>query len=331
MANPLLAAETHKLITAYRKSGLSIRKIQAELQKKHGIKVCRGVVQKYAHMPHPEIKSNKKVGEMNWRKWIPAMKRMQELKSESSFSQDQAHIDLGPNRVALVNFSDQHMGAWSTNYDGLMRFTDEFLKIPNLWIALTGDYAHYAIKLRNVLEVSDNLLPPEQQTDFFESWFNEIWHKVAFATWDNHGVERQEKQAGESSVKRILSRKVIYFNGIGNVDLKVGGEIYKGVVSHKFSGRSIYNPVHAMMRYMRFEGVDREWALMGDSHTPGVLKYTDGEKVRVACNSGSIQDKSGYAKRYFSLKTHDVYPLICFDPDSHTMTPFWSVKEWLKS
>lgn len=48
------------------------------------------------------------------------------------------------------------------------------------------------VNLRGVLEVSDNLLPPEMQTKFIDSWFNEIGHKVGFATWDNHGIMRQE-------------------------------------------------------------------------------------------------------------------------------------------
>jgi hypothetical protein len=82
----------------------------------------------------------------------------------------------GTKPIAIAGFSDQHLGAWSTDYDSLIQFTDEFLSIPDLYLGLIGDYEHMAIKLRNVLEVSDNLLPPEQQGDFFESWFGEIWH-----------------------------------------------------------------------------------------------------------------------------------------------------------
>jgi len=167
------------------------------------------------------------------------------------------------------------------------------------------------------------------QTKFLRSWFDDIWHKVAFATWDNHGVQRQENQAGESSVKEILSKRVCYFNGIGHVDLKVGSQVYLGAVSHVFRGRSMLNPCHAGQRYMRFEGTDREWTMMGDSHVPGVLKYTDGDKTRISLNAGSLQINSGFGKRFFSLTTHPVYPLIVFHPEKHQMTPFWSVKEWL--
>lgn len=89
------------------------------------------------------------------------------------------------------------------------------------------------------------------------------------------------------------------------------------------------NPVHSLMRYMRFEGTDREWAMAGDSHTPGMIKYSDGGKTRVAVNTGSIQTNSGYSKRYFSLATQPIYPIIVFRHDRHDMTPFYSIGEWL--
>jgi hypothetical protein len=50
---------------------------------------------------------------------------------------------------------------------------------------------------------------------------------------------------------------------------------------------------------------------------PGVMRYTDGDKVRCALNSGSLQVNSGFGKRFFSLTTHPVYPIIVFHPDTH--------------
>lgn len=305
------------------------------MKSEHGISVAAGTVSNVKNRPeltHP-VQADKKVGDLNWREWLPAIQQIQALKKRASYSQDRASIVLGDGTqpVALGTFSDMHMGAWSTDHELLRECTDDFLAIPNLYLALLGDYGHYAIKMRNVLEVSDNLLPPETQTEFLESWLDEIKHKIAFATWENHGVERQEKQAGESSTKRLLSRNVVYFNGIGHVDIQVGDQTYLGAASNAFRGRSIENPVHGQMRYMRREGIDREFAMAGDSHVPGMAKYTDGAKLRVATNCGSLQTNSGYGKRYFSLSTHPTFPVIVFRHDRHEMTPFWSVKEWLAS
>jgi ferric iron reductase protein FhuF len=60
-----------------------------------------------------------------------------------------------------------------------------------------------------------------------------------------------------------------------------------------------------------------------------MAKYTDGSAIRVAANMGSTQLNSGFAKRYFSLKTHPVFPLLMFWPDKHQITPVWSVSEYL--
>jgi hypothetical protein len=339
MGTPPLSPETHAIIWYYLQQGLPYRQIRIKLAREHGEKVSLGTICNVnRRMPAPRtrytgkgIRSDKKVGEVHWREWVPTLQKMQALKKKGSFSQDHAFIELGDGTrpVALASFSDQHMGAWSTSYELLQRFTDELLETNDLYIALLGDYGQYSIKLRGVLEVSDNLLPPEQQTQFIESWFSEIWHKVAFATWDNHAVQRQENQAGESSIKKMLSRRVVYFNGIGHVNLKVGNQLYPGAVSHRFRGQSMLNPVHSAMRYGRFEGTDREWFMQGDTHVPGMAKYTDGDKTRVAINAGSIQLNSGFGKRYFSLTTHPVYPILVFYPDRHEISPFWSIKEWL--
>lgn len=329
---PVVDAALHAKLHELRKQGLSLRTIA----RMYGI--AYGTVHRYLSIPPaipnltyagPGIRSDKKRGEFHWREWAGELQRLQKLKRKSSRTQDRAFVELGDGLrpVALATFSDQHMGSWGCDYASLVNMTDELLHTPNLYIGLLGDYGQYSIKLRSVLEVMDNALPPEQQTEFIEDWFNDIWHRVAFATWDNHAVERQEKLAGESGVKKILSRKVVYFNGIGHIDVKVGSQIYKGAVSHTFRGRSMLNPIHACQRYMRFEGVDRDFAMMGDTHVPGMAKYTDGDKTRVAINCGSLQNNSGYGKRYFSLTTHPVYPVIVFHPDRHEMSPFWSIKE----
>ena len=47
--------------------------------------------------------------------------------------------------------------------------------------------------------------------------------------------------------------------------------------------------------------------------------YTDGPLPRIAVNCGTTQTDSGYAKRHFSLFTHDWMPTVEFWPDRHLM------------
>jgi hypothetical protein len=326
MPTPKLSQEKRRAVLHLRSKGYSSR----DIAKKAGVglgtvnNVVNGILE-----THP-VASNKKTGEFNWREWSQWIKQGQELKSKASWSQDHVTIKLGDGDrpVIIAGFSDQHVGAWGADYEKLREFTDELLTTPNLYIALLGDYCEFAIKMRSVLETTSQVIPPDMQVEFIESWLDEIAPKVAFSTWDNHAVEREEKQSGVSSIKRVFSKKVVYFNGIGHADIQTGKEVYKFAATHAFKqGRSAMNPVAGQMRYMRFEGQDREIAISGDTHKPGVAVYRDGPTLRAAINAGTLHLNSGYAKRYFSLFTCPDYPCIALWPNEHRFSTFWSVKD----
>lgn len=278
----------------------------------------------------PPIYHDKQEGVFSWRKATALMREMQQLKQDASWSQDTAHFEiLTESPICIAPFSDLHMGSWATDYHVLQTITDELLETPNLYGFLLGDEMQMAIKMRSVLEISDNLLPPEMQDLYFSDWLDETQHKLLSATWSNHAEMREEAQAGRSFSSLIKKRRVVYHNGIGHVDLQVGQQLYKIALSHFFRGRSMYNPVHGQMRYMRMEAPDREIVIAGDSHVPGLMQFVEGGTVRTAINGGTAQIESGYGKRFFSLKTFPVFPCVVLDPHHHRVTPLWSVADWL--
>lgn len=278
----------------------------------------------------PTVRSNKRLGSFSWREANKVIREMRSLGEKASYSQDRAHIRLEVDHpVGVVALADTHIGDWATDPDLLERFTDELLATPDLYVILLGDLAQMAIKLRSVSEVASNLLPPELQLEYIEDWIEDIAPRVLAATWDNHAVEREEKQSGISSFKRLLNRRFVYFNGIGHLDIELGDERYAFALSHRFRGKSQLNPNHAPVRYLREEGHDREIAIMGDYHVPGIQKLTLGGREKVVMNTGSFQINSSYAKRGFSLTTFPVMPMVTLNPHHHLVTPFWSVREWL--
>lgn len=283
----------------------------------------------------PPVVADKKEGSFDWREAIGAVKVMQDLKKKMSWSQDEASIQLGDGTepVILMGFGDQHIGAYGCNYDAFQQITDEIIETPNLYVALMGDYLEMAIRLRGVLEVTSQVLTPEMQEAFLESWLDDIKHKVAFATWDNHAVMRQESQAGTSSVKNILSRRAVYHNGIGHSDLKVGDQVYKTAASHKFRGGSMFNRMHAQGRYVRQQASDRELVFMADIHTWGYMMTEEGGHDVCYFTGGTLHINSGYAKRFFSLFTAIHYPCVVLMHDRHAYIPFKSISDavtWIK-
>jgi hypothetical protein len=278
----------------------------------------------------PNISSDKKIAEFHWRKILPVMQEFQKQVSEASGSQDKSNWKIETNdEICVVVIGDLQLGSWATDYGLFLEITREILETKNLYVILVGDLLQMAIKMRNVLEVQDNLLPPKFQMMFLDSWLQDIKHKVIASTWDNHSVMREEAQVGYSSYAEIFKRHTIYHNGIGHIDLTVGNVVYRGAISHFFRGKSILNKTHAPSRYMRHEAQDRDFALQGDFHDPGMQKYQESGREKIAIVCGSIQTNSGYAKRFYSITTCPAYPCIVLNPKEKIMTPYWSVKEWL--
>lgn len=276
------------------------------------------------------VVADKKKADFKWREWTDLAKKYQELHRRASVSQKHATIKLGDGKrpICVLPFSDQHIGSRGMNYEIFRTMTDEILSTPDLYIAIMGDLAEFAIKLRSVAEICAQIFSPEKQMQFVEDWFDEVKPKVAFVTWGNHEDERTEKQSGFGAMKWIMGRDAVYFDGIGHADIQVGSQTYRWAVTHKFRGFSYQNPCHAGMRYMRFQGVDREIAWMGDIHQPAFIKYFDGPMERCSGVAGTLNVDSLYAGRYFSIFTQPRFPCVILNPKVHAFTPYGSLGEW---
>jgi hypothetical protein len=279
-----------------------------------------------------EFTSDKKIGEFDWRRANEVIAEMQSLKSAASFSQDYAAIRIETDKpIAVLALSDTHIGAWSTNHQLFQQITDEILETPNLYVALLGDLEQMAINAgQGIMALSDNLLPPELQHRYIESWLKEVEHRVLFSTWDNHAVMREEKGTGFSGYADIMKRKVIWHNGIGHPDVTVGSQTYRLAVSHRFRLRTHLNPVHGGMQYIRHEAPDRDISMAGDSHVAGITHWFLGATPKLSINCGSYQINSGYGKRFFSLSTATMMPIVVLHPDKHRFTGLPAVSDWMR-
>lgn len=273
---------------------------------------------------------DKKEGNLNWRDVNATIRDMQRVKHEASTAQDDATFHFDSDVVKVIALSDTHLGSWSADYELFERITDEILNTPNLYVILAGDLVNMAIRMRGVMEVSDDLLTPKLQMDYLISWLDEMKGRVLFAGWDNHAVIRQEELAGYSQVAHILSERTVYYNGIGHANVIVGDELYPVAMSHFFRGKSAANPCYGPQRYILTEGIDREIAIAGDSHVPGMMTFMLGGKRRVAINTGTTHTNSGYAKRFFSLQSHPIFPCFVLSGERHEITPFWTVGEMMR-
>jgi hypothetical protein len=274
------------------------------------------------------ITSDKKEAEFDYKAILEHALNGQKLYKAAQQSQEIANWNIKSDKPIYIMFwGDQHIGASGMDIQGFRAITQEILKTPNLYIILLGDIMEMAIKMRSVHEVMGNIIPPKWQFKILDAWLSEIKHKVICATWDNHVVMREENVLGWSPTAELLASKVIYHNGIGHIDINVNDINYKLAVSHFFRGNSIFNPNHELGRYIRNEYCEADVVAQGDKHTPAVQQlYISGRK-RVLIKCGTHNTNSGYAKRFYSLKTFDDMPVIRLDANEKMATPFFNVKE----
>lgn len=330
----------HNLIDKYYTDNKSYTETAKLIKEKENISISvrqlRRLVSTFATYKQAQQSINQdKESKVSWHdisKWINAGKELKtKLYGEEKdfYSIDLSHIDYP---ILLVPLSDLHFGGWGTDYKQLEKITKEILSIPEIFVTLDGDIIENAIHLRNVREVMGNAISPKMQLEFLESWVDEIQHKILWAGWGNHETMREEKVLGYSPVAKILKNRLIPFNdGIAHIDLQIGKEVYKIVSSHFFRGNSYLNVAHSQQRYMRFQGIDREIAIAGHTHTPGFNWYFDGPMQRLAINTGTLNTKSIYARRHYSLFTFPVFPVIELFNDEHRFIPYASIENWKKS
>lgn len=266
----------------------------------------------------------------NWREIVGMMQQHQGIKKRLSKSDYEpvARIQTS-DPICLVFLSDLHIGSSATDYDLFKQITRDLLEIPNLYAILGGDEVDFAIKLRGVKEVFGDIIDPEMQLYFLESWFEEVGHKIVAAVAGNHDAWRTEQATGLNPFRDIFARKVPYSSGICRLSLTVGDVDYELAFSHTFKGNSIYNPVHSLKRHAREEAPECDLYFAGHNHKPGKGYDWEHGKARCYINSGSIQVHSGYAKRFHSLRTMPVYPCAVLWPDTKRIESFTSVKSYL--
>lgn len=332
-------AGTRKVVLDFINAGVSKRQIARELgipesSVRHIFKTTVDTPIKPEPPIRPEVVfHDKKIGGFNWRESIALIQKYQELRSNASWSQHYATIEVGDGSrpIAILFLSDMHIGSIGADHGLFLELTDLILHTPNLYVAILGDVVEMAIKLRSVAEVCAQILEPELQSQFMEQWIEEIEHKVIFCTWGNHESDRNEQLAGCSPIKNILAKRAPYFNGIGHADIIVGTETYKFAASHKFAGVTKLDCTAGCKKYLREEYPDGEIAVQGDSHRSGITIYNSGGKRKYAISSGTLQTKSGYSQRYFSLLTSTAFPVVVLRHDKHMITPYFTIAEYFNS
>ena len=134
------------------------------------------------------VEDDKKTGGFDWREWSSLLMQRQALHEKASWSQDSANVKIETEYPCIVwkPMADMHIGDMGADYESLVDFTDKVMTIPYLYLSLSGDEEDNFISFKNQLAILQQILNPEEQDSFLESWLSEIAPRILFSGYGNH-------------------------------------------------------------------------------------------------------------------------------------------------
>lgn len=296
---------------------------------------CREIAGKLPRITETEIPiflDKKEAENIDWREWFGNLKQRQKLHQRTSSSQDEATIKFDDNKKVAICFSaDWHTGAVSIDYEEMQFNLETILHTDRVYMVTVGDLINNFRKFYSLQPILSQIVSPREQGIILQSILDEFWKKKKWiaACWGNHDIERDEKLYGESSIKNMLSKNLVYFNGKGMLKLIVGEQIYRIKMSHKFKGYSMYNPNHSQNRELKWNSPDADVIVSAHFHQPACQNFYEYGKPKCLIQTGTFQVDEGFYKRHYVKGTIGV-PTVVFQPDKHYCFVYPSLNELLE-
>lgn len=261
---------------------------------------------------------------VNWRELSKLAKDHSKIKERLCPSQTEAFASV-PESCVVMLLGDLHIGAPGVDYQFLEDLTD-FIKKEQVYFILAGDELDtFFSGFYSALPVQEQVLSPDEQIFFLESWLEEIGEYLLCSCWGNHTHERIEKLTGLKFYDRLKARFAPYFGGIGKLNLTVGKVEYKVILTHKPPGKSVFNPLHGAFNLAR-RIVDGDVFIGAHYHSTAYGEWEIRGQDRIAVQTGTIKYSDDFSERHFRFgKTNIMIPALHFDGTRKHIVPFKSV------
>jgi hypothetical protein len=271
---------------------------------------------------------------VNWRDLSKLAKEHQKVREVLGFSCTEATATIQPEKgkdgVVIFPWSDQHIGGEGVDYDRLEEIT-EYIKQKNIYVIMGGDEAEFFLSnFKNATALFSQMLSPEEQIAFVESWFNELEPWIVSMSWGNHVESRLESLLGINFYGKIKSRIAPYFNGIGKLNLSVGNQPYSVVLTHKGLARSKYNPNYGAFDLARNK-IDADIFVTAHYHEPAFSNFLIRNKPTVAIQCGTLNVNDDYSQRGFRFgQSSSSSPALFLSSKKRLIIPFEHIEDAIR-
>jgi len=271
---------------------------------------------------------------VTWRDFTRLAKEHQQIRQSLDFSETEANVgitaDTDKDGIVVLPLSDLHVGGEGVDYLAIESITD-FIKTNKIYVILVGDELDtFFSNFKNASALFQQVLNPEEQITFLESWLGEIEPWLLACGWGNHTEKRLEGLLGINFIGKLKSKSAPYFDGIGKINLKVDEIPYTIIINHKGTGKSKYNPNFGSYDMARNK-VDGDLFITGHYHEPAFSNFLIRNKPVIAIQTGSFNNYDKFAMRGFKFGPDEVrLPAVYISAKQKKIIPFDSVEDALK-
>lgn len=169
-----------------------------------------------------------------------------------------------------------HLGGRWTFHRAFKEAYQRVLDTPHFYLGLLGDEIEgFLSSFRDASSSANQLIPTKFQTQVLKRVVQELHEggKLICGSTSQHGGKWLEQQVGFNPLKQYyLDAKVPYFDGMAQIDLRVGQQSYVVGLAHELPGSSLYNDLHPQARAHKWRWPNADLVVSGDKHV-----YANGE------------------------------------------------------
>jgi hypothetical protein len=245
------------------------------------------------------------------------------------------HLTIATDKpVGFMLTSCQHLGSRYSDHEEFQALMNLALETDQMYIVTMGDLIEgYPADFSDKSAPPSQILSLQRQRRLIKRLLAD-WNdanKLVCGLAGQHDVTWQQRYEGESELKTFFMEDlgVPFYDGTVYLKMAVGTVNYFVALAHKFPGFSMWNPVHALMRALRFRYPMADIIAQGDKHQYAyqeVTAFEDEFKMGNRASRFAHLIQVGTAKTKPDRYTVQAYsggtfewPIIVLDPKKHNI------------
>lgn len=246
---------------------------------------------------------DKKQSQLDYNAITQHIEEGQRLSKEMKVGQETAtwvthgeYLDLP---IAVVLISDEHFGSTGTDY----KLLDKHLKIieetPNFFVCFNGDNVDNFSPTIFPSGMLENPISPQTQTKAYLNRLLELDRKSKIGVLGHGNHNDWIGVAGYDYYQSFMADfQAPIFDEGGILNIVVGSQTYRMIMSHQHWGKSRINITNAPKRMIEYGGagnVDIGWT--AHTHQTSYEHFDKGGKELIAVVSGSYKRRDSWARK----------------------------------